>query len=461
METGTPIDPQASTSRPVEKGASPRATRLTPRRRWSITGAVIGAVLLLIGVGVGVWQWSEQAAADRAYHEALADVRDARNALQRTAQSLDEARLTAAALLTRSAEMSEVADPQLLESPEPLDALAAAAEALSTTADLTVDDNGSLTAPAAASVASANSTNTDDRPGDRAALQSATVTLRAEANSLRDETAELAAQLADVEAAVSTVREATAAVLASAHTHGTALEVPELAPQEHKDRFAAALEALAVASAAAADDGADGDPVTVLTEYRDAYAAMVAAHEEAVRAQDPASIEPTYIQGVLVVNKTYPLPSWYGNGLTAETLAAFDQMQAAAAEAGHTLTITSGFRSYDTQYSLYHGLVSRVGQAAADRDTARPGHSEHQSGLTFDLNCICEDFGHQADGQWVAANAHRFGFIVRYPQGKEHITGYIWEPWHLRYLGVETATAVYESGLSLEEYLGITSQYAD
>jgi LAS superfamily LD-carboxypeptidase LdcB len=108
---------------------------------------------------------------------------------------------------------------------------------------------------------------------------------------------------------------------------------------------------------------------------------------------------------------------------------------------------------------VYNSYASRDGSAAADRYSARPGHSEHQSGLAFDLNTITEAFGYTPEGQWVAANAHRFGFIVRYPQGKEGSTGYIWEPWHLRYLGVDTATAVYNSGLSLEEYLGITSVY--
>jgi LAS superfamily LD-carboxypeptidase LdcB len=186
---------------------------------------------------------------------------------------------------------------------------------------------------------------------------------------------------------------------------------------------------------------------------------MVASTEVAARNQDPASIEPTYINGILIANKTYPLPSWWGDGLTGETVAAFDAMQAEAAGQGHSLYISSGFRSYASQASIYNSLVAQVGVAGADRDTARPGHSEHQTGLTVDLNCICEGFGYQADGQWVAANAHRFGFIVRYPQGKEPVTGYIWEPWHLRYLGVENATAVYNSGLSLEEYLGITSSY--
>lgn len=173
-------------------------------------------------------------------------------------------------------------------------------------------------------------------------------------------------------------------------------------------------------------------------------------------------IEPTYINGILIVNKTYPLPSTYAPGcLSSDTDAAFKKMAADAYAEGLTLWVQSGYRSYDLQKDLYNRYVSRDGQAAADTYSARPGHSEHQSGLAFDLNTIDDSFAYTAEGQWVAENCHKYGFIVRYPKGKEHLTGYQYEPWHLRYLGVDTATAVYESGLCLEEYLGITSEYAN
>ena len=259
-------------------------------------------------------------------------------------------------------------------------------------------------------------------------------------------------QIDGIEEAASNVERLELELVKSAHAKGSATQLPELASQEAKDGFAAA-----VAGLKSPDQSADLVPL--LQGYRDALAAAIASGEEAARRQDPDSAGPTYINGILIANKTYALPSWWGDGLTAETVAAFNAMSAEAAGSGHNLYISSGFRSYASQAAIYNSLVAQVGVAGADRDTARPGHSEHQTGLTVDLNCICEGFGYQADGQWVAANAHRFGFIVRYPQGKENVTGYIWEPWHLRYLGVDTATAVYNSGGTLEEYLGITSSY--
>ncbi len=168
----------------------------------------------------------------------------------------------------------------------------------------------------------------------------------------------------------------------------------------------------------------------------------------------------TYVNGVLIANKTYALPASYGpGGLTDETEAAFDEMQEAAADDGIDLYVVSGFRSYSLQESLYNRYVSEDGKAAADRYSARPGHSEHQTGLAMDLNDVSYSFADTAAGRWVAANCWRYGFILRYPENKESETGYRYEPWHVRYLGKELAADVYQSGLSLEEYLGITSEY--
>lgn len=169
----------------------------------------------------------------------------------------------------------------------------------------------------------------------------------------------------------------------------------------------------------------------------------------------------TYFQGILVVNKTYSLPADYSPGVQPEAQAAFDEMQSAAAEEGLTLYISSGFRSYDYQAGLYKRYVERSGQAEADRYSARAGHSEHQTGLAFDLNTITDEFKDTAEGKWVAKNCQKYGFIIRYPADKESVTGYMYEPWHIRYLGKETAQAVYDSGLCLEEYLGITSEYSE
>jgi D-alanyl-D-alanine carboxypeptidase len=122
------------------------------------------------------------------------------------------------------------------------------------------------------------------------------------------------------------------------------------------------------------------------------------------------------------------------------------------------LVARSGYRSYATQVALYNGYVSKYGQEYADKYSARPGTSEHQTGLAMDITAesvslqLDDDFGKTKEGQWLAQNAYRFGFIIRYPEGMENITGYFYEPWHVRYLGVNLATNVYNSGLTLEEY---------
>lgn len=171
--------------------------------------------------------------------------------------------------------------------------------------------------------------------------------------------------------------------------------------------------------------------------------------------------EPTYIDGILIANKTYALPADYAPGVQPEAEAAFKEMQSAAWNEGLNIWIASGYRSYEYQSGLYERYVNRSGKAEADRYSARPGHSEHQTGLAFDLNSIDDSFADTAEGKWVAEHCHEYGFIIRYPKGAEDITGYIYEPWHIRYLGKEIAEKVYNSGLTLEEYLGITSVYAE
>src|SRR5690606_19679945 len=118
---------------------------------------------------------------------------------------------------------------------------------------------------------------------------------------------------------------------------------------------------------------------------------------------------------------------------------------AAKAEGAGEMRIQSAYRSYDAQVGAYSYHVNRLGQERADIASARPGHSEHQTGLTADISagssCILEAcFASTAQGAWLAKNAHRFGFILRYPDGLTDITGYAFEPWHYRYVGVELAT---------------------
>jgi len=169
----------------------------------------------------------------------------------------------------------------------------------------------------------------------------------------------------------------------------------------------------------------------------------------------------TYIDGVLIVNKTYKLPSNYGNGLTRETTDAFNKMKIDASSLGLNIYISSGYRSYYDQKYIYNNYVSIDGVELADTYSARAGHSEHQSGLAFDLNSIDDSFTYTDEGKWVNDNCYRYGFIIRYPKGKDSITGYMHESWHLRYVGVDLATKLYNGGnwITLEEYYGINSKY--
>ena len=175
-----------------------------------------------------------------------------------------------------------------------------------------------------------------------------------------------------------------------------------------------------------------------------------------------------YINGILIVNKSYDLPSSYNpGGLLSSFNSAFGTMKSAASNEGIYLNIGSGFRSYSTQNGLYNRYAARDGYAAADTYSARPGHSEHQSGLAADIKgpndylYLNQEWINTSEGQWLNNNCSKYGFIIRYPKGKESITGYIYEPWHIRYVGVDVATQLYNGGnwITLEEYLGIDSKY--
>lgn len=169
----------------------------------------------------------------------------------------------------------------------------------------------------------------------------------------------------------------------------------------------------------------------------------------------------TYIQGILIANKTYRLPEDYNPGLDSEAESAFNTLSEAAANQGLDIYFSSGFRSYETQVRIYGSYVDSYGKESADTFSSRPGYSEHQTGLAIDVNTIDDSFAGTPEAEWLAKHAHEYGFIIRYPKGKESITGYKYEPWHIRYLGVEKATEVYNSGLTLEEFLGIDSEYKE
>lgn len=181
------------------------------------------------------------------------------------------------------------------------------------------------------------------------------------------------------------------------------------------------------------------------------------ANEFTVSTQTQPKV--TYINGILVVNKTYSLPENYDPGVNSQAQKAFNDMAAAAAKDGISLYVVSGYRSYSYQKQLYNNYVYYNGIEATDRFSARPGHSEHQTGLAFDVNNASSDFENTPEAKWLKEHCVEYGFIIRYPQNKEKVTGFKYEPWHIRYLGKEKAKAVYNSGLCLEEYLGIISVY--
>jgi D-alanyl-D-alanine carboxypeptidase len=152
------------------------------------------------------------------------------------------------------------------------------------------------------------------------------------------------------------------------------------------------------------------------------------------------------------------LPGYKGQ-MRPEAASALQKMFAdyhAQSPTGDQLTVVSPYRSYPDQVVVYGGWVRRLGQAQADRQSARPGFSEHQTGLAVDIDTATDaGFGTTAAGQWLAQNSWRYGFIVRYQQGQEPITGYEYEPWHFRYVGSELSTELHAKGFpSLETFFG-------
>jgi zinc D-Ala-D-Ala carboxypeptidase len=174
------------------------------------------------------------------------------------------------------------------------------------------------------------------------------------------------------------------------------------------------------------------------------------------RPLNPASFVPPDLVAV-------PVPHVYEPELRQEaSSAAVALFAAASAEAGLQLQSQSSYRSYETQLTVYNRELAIHGQAFVDTDTARPGHSEHQTGLAIDISSVpsvcalTACFGETPHGQWLAANAWRFGFNLSYPADKTHVTGYAYEPWHFRYVGVELATEMHNTGVAtLEEFFGL------
>ncbi|WP_222192252.1 M15 family metallopeptidase [Modestobacter italicus] len=173
----------------------------------------------------------------------------------------------------------------------------------------------------------------------------------------------------------------------------------------------------------------------------------------------------------VVVNKARPLspiafaptdlvPIGGGYELRAEAAQAMDAMLAAAAAEGLDIGVQSAYRAYDYQVGLFDAQVSRFGEERAEVQVARPGYSEHQTGLAADVGgggCDIEScFATTAEGQWVAARGPEFGWLVRYPEGRQDVTGFKYEPWHVRYVGVALATEMQRTGVpTMEEFFGL------
>ena len=248
----------------------------------------------------------------------------------------------------------------------------------------------------------------------------------------------------------------------------------------HRRPLTIGLGALAIAAVAAVG-------VTFLTGDDDGNTTdttVPAAPPPVAPTAAPSTLAPTTtlpsidVPGSLwwLVNRDRPLPDGYvppglvtpnvplkpdtgATQVTATTAAAFEAMVADAATAGFQLQLNSGYRSYEQQQMLYDRFVQDYGAEVAAQRVAPPGTSEHQTGLAADVGLVGlpddQLFGDTDASVWVSDHAHEYGFIVRYPPEKAHITGYDNEPWHLRFVGVELATQLHASGLTMEEHFGL------
>ena len=146
--------------------------------------------------------------------------------------------------------------------------------------------------------------------------------------------------------------------------------------------------------------------------------------------------------------------------LRKEAALALEEMFRSSKANGINIYAVSGYRSYARQASIFDANVRKYGFERANQTSAKPGQSEHQTGLAMDITSasvnygLSQSFGATKEGKWVYENAHKFGFIIRYQKGKESITGYQYEPWHLRYVGIKAAKEIKDRNITLEEYLG-------
>ncbi|QNO38447.1 M15 family metallopeptidase [Protaetiibacter sp. SSC-01] len=448
--------PEQELRRPRDnRGGSPKL-RLTKRGRvLLIVGIAVAVVVALVaGLLVANAIGAQSAADELASAQGAATDADAELASATAAADESVAALTA---------LVAVADAGLAIAGEGLDeaarpALQEARDAAQTVATEVAEASGLTDVPDAA---------LDPRIGDRENAAA----FRARADALEANVASETARAERADAAATSLGEAMTAYLESAAAVGAAV----LADRgDADDTTKAALQSQLDAVPTTEPSGfADA-----LVAYRAAVDAVIASSEAAraptpggsgVRVPDPASV-------TVVVNKRRGLPADYvppdlvmpagvpnNNGQPVRQVLVADllRMQADMAAEGITLRIGSAYRSYADQQSIYNRFVRNEGVAGADTHSARPGNSEHQTGLALDLDdgtgcnlSVC--FKDKPGGIWLAANAWKYGFILRYGDGWNPIVGYTFEPWHYRYVGVDVATDMHEKGIkTLEEYYGL------
>ncbi len=454
--TTSPPDREQELRRPRDNRGRPPKLRLTKRGRVLLIVGIAAAVVialvasLLVANAIG----GQSAAAE--LDDARTAAAEAERGLDTATTAADDAVADLTALIATAdgglaitgAGLDEAARPFLVDARDTAE-LAATADA---------EPAGLVEVPDAA---------VDPARDDRANAEA----FRARADALEANTASETERAERVEAAAAALRSAMTAYLSSTAVVGAAVLADRGdAADDVKAALQAQLDALV---------GTEPDAFAdALAAYRAAIDQVIASSEQVraptpggsgVRITDPSSV-------TAVVNKRRGLPGDYvppdlvmpsgvpnNNGQPVRQVLVPDllAMQAAMAAEGMTLRIGSAYRSFDDQRSIYNRYVAKDGAAVADTYSARPGNSEHQTGLALDLDdgtgCnLSECFRDRPGGQWLAANSWKYGFILRYGEGWQSIVGYKFEPWHYRYVGVAVSTDMHDKGIkTLEEYYGL------